>query len=220
MKKAPSRERVGGSSTRRIGVLISGRGSNLIAILDRIEAGQLNATVAVVICNQPRAAGAAAARRRGIETLTLDHRDCSTRKAHDRRMAEALESRQVGLVCLAGYMRLLSPWFVARFRNRILNIHPSLLPAFPGVGAQRAAFDHGVRQAGCTVHFVEEAMDQGPIILQAVVPVRDADTPESLAARILEKEHVAYSRAIEFFFSGRLKIDGRRVLGGDARRRR
>ena len=206
--------------SRRIGVLISGRGSNLSAILQRIEAGDLDAEVAVVICNRPGAPGAAMARRHGIETVLLDHRDCSTRAAHDRRMAEVLEARDVALVCLAGYMRLLSPWFVGRFRDRILNIHPSLLPAFPGTDAQRTALEAGAKVSGCTVHFVEEGVDSGPIVLQEAVPVRDDDTPESLAARILEKEHVLYSRAIGLYLSGRLKIVGRRVIVGGERKRR
>jgi phosphoribosylglycinamide formyltransferase-1 len=204
-------------SPHRIGILISGRGSNLIAILDRIAAGDLDARVALVICNRPEAAGVEAARARGVETLILDHRDSPDREAHDRRMAEALEARDVQLVCLAGYMRLLSPWFIDRFRNRILNIHPSLLPAFPGVTAQRDALEHGVKVAGCTVHFVDETMDTGSIILQEAVPVRDDDTAESLADRILEQEHRLYSRAIALFFTGRLQIKGRRVIGTDER---
>jgi phosphoribosylglycinamide formyltransferase-1 len=201
------------SSPNRIGVLISGRGSNLVAILDHIERGELDAQVAVVLCNEPAAAGAAAARARGVDVVIVDHRASPSRDEHDRRMAAELESRAVGLVCLAGYMRLLSPWFVRRFAGRILNIHPSLLPAFPGVGVQRAALEHGVRWSGCTVHFVDEGLDSGPIVAQQPVPVEEDDTPESLAARILEQEHRLYSRAIALFFSGRLRIDGRRVIG-------
>ena len=203
----------GAASPNRIGVLISGRGSNLMAILDRIEAGDLDASVAVVICNEPEAPGIERARRRGVETLVIDHRRSATREAHDRAMAGALESRGVRLVCLAGYMRLLSPWFVRRFPGRILNIHPSLLPAFPGNRPQQDAIDHGVKVSGCTVHFVDERVDSGPIILQAAAPVLDDDTPERLAMRILTHEHELYSRAIELFFSGRLRIAGRRVLG-------
>lgn len=194
-------------------MLISGRGSNMLAILDRIAAGDLDARVALVISNEPRAPGLAAARERGVRTLVLDHRDSPSREAHDRRMAEALEARKVRLVCLAGYMRLLSPWFVGRFAGRVLNIHPSLLPAFPGLDAQRVALEAGVKVSGCTVHFVDVQVDSGPIVLQEAVPVQDGDTPETLAARILEKEHVVYSRAIALFFSGRLRIAGRRVLG-------
>jgi phosphoribosylglycinamide formyltransferase-1 len=212
------RARGGAPSPNRIGVLISGRGSNLMAILDRIEAGALDASVAVVICNEPAAPGIDLARRRGVETLVIDHRESATREAHDRAMAEALEARGVRLVCLAGYMRLLSSWFVRRFPGRILNIHPSLLPAFPGSQPQQDAIEHGVKVSGCTVHFVDEGIDSGPIILQAAVPVMDDDTPERLAMRILEHEHRLYGRAIELFFSEKLRIVGRRVLGaGPAR---
>jgi phosphoribosylglycinamide formyltransferase 1 len=203
------------ASPNRIGVLISGRGSNLMAILDRIDAGTLDAHVAVVISNEPEAAGAAAARARGVEVVVIDHRETASREEHDRRMAKALEDHGVALVCLAGYMRLLSPWFVRRFAGCVLNIHPSLLPAFPGVGVQRAALEHGVRFSGCTVHFVDEGLDSGPIVLQQPVPVLETDTAESLAARILEEEHRLYSRAIALYFKGRLRIEGRRVKGAD-----
>lgn len=202
-------------SPHRIGVLISGRGSNLMAILDRIAAGELDARVALVISNRPDAPGVAAAGKRSVETMVLDHRDSPDRESHDRRMAEALESRGVQLVCLAGYMRLLSSWFIDRFRHRILNIHPSLLPAFPGVTAQRDALEHGVKIAGCTVHFVDETMDTGPIVLQQAVPVLDDDTADTLADRILEQEHRIYSRAIALYFTGNLRIEGRHVVGTD-----
>jgi phosphoribosylglycinamide formyltransferase-1 len=198
---------------RRLGVLISGRGSNLIAILDAIRTRRLNAEVAVVLCNEPGAAGIEAARRRGAEVVVLDHRASATREEHDRRMAAELERSGVALVCLAGYMRLLSPWFIARFRGRILNIHPSLLPAFPGTGAQAAALAHGVRWSGCTVHYVDEDLDAGPIVLQAPVEVRDGDTAGTLAARILAEEHRLYRRAIALHLDGRLTVRGRRVLG-------
>ena len=204
-----------GSSGNLIGVLISGRGSNLMAILDRIEAGRLQARVAVVISNEPEAPGIAAARGRKCDVVVIDHRRSPDRETHDRSMASELERRGVRLVCLAGYMRLLSPWFVRRFSGRILNIHPSLLPAFTGTGAQRQALEHGVKWSGCSVHFVDEGLDSGPIILQSPVPVKDDDTPETLSARILAEEHQLYSRAIALFFSGRLKIAGRRVLGTD-----
>jgi phosphoribosylglycinamide formyltransferase-1 len=197
--------------SRRLGVLISGRGSNLLAILDRIRSGALRAEVAVVLCNEPRAAGIAAARRRGVEVVVIDHRASPTREEHDACMAGELERHGVALVCLAGYMRLLSPWFIRRFAGRILNIHPSLLPAFPGTGAQAAALQHGVRVSGCTVHYVNEDLDAGPIILQIPVEVRDGDTAESLAARILKEEHRLYSRAIALHLDGRLRIEGRRV---------
>jgi len=196
-----------------IGVLISGRGSNLIAILDRIEAGRLDARVGLVISNEPDAPGIAPARSRGCDVVVIDHRQSPDREAHDRAMATVLEQRGVSLVCLAGYMRLLSPWFVRRFSGRILNIHPSLLPAFPGTDAQRQALEHGVRWSGCTVHFVDEGLDSGPILLQTPVTIRDDDTAETLSARILEAEHELYSRAIAMVFSGRLRISGRRVLG-------
>jgi phosphoribosylglycinamide formyltransferase-1 len=201
------------ASTNLVGVLISGRGSNLIAILDHIESGELDARVAVVLCNEPAAAGIGAARARGCEVVVVDHRLSPTREEHDRRMAAEIESRGVRLVCLAGYMRLLSTWFVRRFAGRILNIHPSLLPAFPGVGVQKAALEHGARWSGCTVHFVDEGLDSGPIVLQQPVPILDDDTPDILAARILAQEHRLYSRAIGLFFSGRLHLAGRRVLG-------
>jgi phosphoribosylglycinamide formyltransferase-1 len=202
-----------GSGGNTLGVLISGRGSNLVAILDRIAAGDLDAAVALVISNEPKAPGLQAARDRGIATLVADHRADPSREDHDRTMALALEEKGVRLVCLAGYMRLLSPWFVERFQGRILNIHPSLLPAFPGLEPQRRALEAGVKVSGCTVHFVEEGVDSGPIVLQETVPVLDEDTEAALAARILEKEHDAYSRAIALVLSGRLRVAGRRVLG-------
>jgi phosphoribosylglycinamide formyltransferase-1 len=210
-QRTPARRAVARRGNR-LGILISGRGSNLAAILRRIAAGRLRARAAIVISNEPAAPGLALARRRGVTTRVIDHRASATREAHDRRMAEALESRGVELVCLAGYMRLLSPWFVRRFRGRILNIHPSLLPAFPGTDAQRRALEHGVKWSGCTVHFADEGLDSGPILLQRAVPVRDSDTPARLAARILAQEHRAYAEAIALFFSGRLRFAGRRVL--------
>jgi phosphoribosylglycinamide formyltransferase-1 len=211
-RRAPAgRSRRALDPSRRLGVLISGRGSNLLAILDRIRSRALRAEVAVVLCNEPGAAGIAAARRRGIEVVVIDHRASPTREEHDAAMAEALERRGVALVCLAGYMRLLSPWFIRRFAGRILNIHPSLLPAFPGTGAQAAALRHGVRVSGCTVHYVNEELDAGPILLQVPVEVKDGDTAESLAARILKEEHRLYSRAIALHLDGRLRIEGRRV---------
>jgi phosphoribosylglycinamide formyltransferase-1 len=211
-RRAPAgRSRRALDPSRRLGVLISGRGSNLLAILDRIRSRALRAEVAVVLCNEPGGARSAAARRRGIEVVVIDHRASPTREEHDAAMAEALERRGVALVCLAGYMRLLSPWFIRRFAGRILNIHPSLLPAFPGTGAQAAALRHGVRVSGCTVHYVNEELDAGPILLQVPVEVKDGDTAESLAARILKEEHRLYSRAIALHLDGRLRIEGRRV---------
>ena len=202
-----------GHSKNLVGVLLSGRGSNLVAILDRIAAGELKASVVLVIGNEPSADGVQAARSRGVPTLVVDHRQSPSREAHDREMAVALEAAGARLICLAGYMRLLSPWFVERFAGRVMNIHPSLLPSFPGREAQRQAIEAGVRISGCTVHFVDERADSGPIILQEAVPVLDGDTPETLGARILEKEHVLYSRAIALYFSGRLRVEGHRVLG-------
>jgi phosphoribosylglycinamide formyltransferase 1 len=195
----------------RIGILISGRGSNMRAILDRIAAGDLEARAALVISNEASAAGLAVARERGVPTLIIDHRDSRTREEHDRKLASALDSAGVELVCLAGYMRLLTPWFVRHFEGRILNIHPSLLPSFPGRNAARQAIEAGVAISGCTVHLVDEQVDSGPIILQEAVPVLPDDDEESLAARILQKEHILYSRAIALYFSGPLRIAGRRA---------
>ena len=193
-------------------MLISGRGSNLMAIADRIDSGRLGAAIAVVVSDVPDAPGIAAARARGLDVEVVEARAHPSREAHDRTVAAALEAKGVDLVCLAGYMRLLSPWFVERFRGRVLNIHPSLLPAFPGVDVQRKALEYGVRVSGCTVHFVDEGLDSGPIILQAAVEVRDDDTPAALAARILEQEHRLYSEAIALCLDGRLRIEGRRVF--------
>jgi phosphoribosylglycinamide formyltransferase 1 len=207
------------SSRGRIGILISGRGSNMVAILDRIARGDLLASAAVVISDHRDAPGLEAARARGVPTLVIDRRGRPSRGEHERSVAEALAKHRVDLVCLAGYMRVLSPWFVRRFHGRILNIHPSLLPAFPGMGAQRQALDHGVKVSGCTVHFVDEGVDSGPIVLQATVPVLDHDTAAALAERILKKEHQTYSRAIALVLSGRLRTEGRRVVGTTARPR-
>jgi phosphoribosylglycinamide formyltransferase 1 len=196
---------------KRLGILISGRGSNFEAIADRIAAGTLDAEIAVVISNRESAPGLEAARRRGLNAVALPSRGLD-REIYDRRLGDELEQHQVDLVCLAGFMRLLSAGFIRRFANRILNIHPSLLPAFPGLDAQRQALEHGVKLAGCTVHFVDEDLDAGPIVLQMAVPVRDDDTVESLSARILAEEHRIYSEAIAIVLSGRYSLDGRRVL--------
>jgi phosphoribosylglycinamide formyltransferase 1 len=196
---------------KRLGILISGRGSNFEAIADRIAAGTLDAEIAVVISNRESAPGLEAARRRGLNAIALPSRGLD-REVYDRRLGDELEQHQVDLVCLAGFMRLLSAGFIRRFANRILNIHPSLLPAFPGLDAQRQALEHGVKLAGCTVHFVDEDLDAGPIVLQMAVPVRDDDTVESLSARILAEEHRIYSEAIAIVLSGRYSLDGRRVL--------
>ena len=197
---------------RRLGVLISGRGSNLQAIVDAIGASRLDATIAVVISNRAEAAGLARARSAGIETLYLDHRRHERREDYERALVVELRTRDVGLVCLAGFMRLLSPTFIDAFPNAILNVHPSLLPAFPGLDAQRQAWGHGVKIAGATVHVVNADLDAGPIVAQAAVPVHDDDTAESLAARILAEEHRIYPEAIGRVLDGRWTVSGRRVV--------
>ncbi len=197
---------------RTLGVLISGRGSNLQAIIDAIAAGRLDARIAVVISNRAEAAGLQRAREAGIETLCLGHRDFATREDYDRRLIRELRDRGVGLVCLAGFMRLLSRVFIDAFPDAILNIHPSLLPAFPGLDAQRHALEHGVKVSGATVHLVNCDLDAGPIVLQAAVPVLDHDTADTLAARILVEEHRIYSEAIGIVLDGGWRIEGRRFV--------
>ncbi|MSO55726.1 MAG: phosphoribosylglycinamide formyltransferase [Acidobacteria bacterium] len=200
---------------RRIGALISGRGSNLQAIIDAIAAKQLDAELAVVISNRPDAAGLERARQAGVETVVLDHTDkarFATREDYDRELVRQLGARQVGLVCLAGFMRLLSPAFIEAFPNAILNIHPSLLPAFPGINAQYQAWEHGVKVTGVTVHLVTAELDGGPIVLQQTVPVRDADDAEALAARVLETEHRLYPQAIQIVLDGKWQLEGRRFV--------
>jgi phosphoribosylglycinamide formyltransferase-1 len=198
-------------SEGRIGVLVSGRGSNMEAIAVACKQGQIPARIALVVSNEPGAAALARASRHGIETLVIDHRESRSREEHDRRIAAALDEKACGLVCLAGYMRLLSGWFVSRYAGRIMNIHPSLLPAFPGLDAQRQAIEHGAKISGVSVHFVDEQLDHGPIILQAAVLVRDDDTEDSLSSRILVEEHKLYPEAVRLFFEDRLRIQGRRV---------
>lgn len=196
----------------KIGILLSGRGSNFKAIKAAIDKGELkNTEIALVVSNKSDSAGLAYARESGLKTLYLNHKDFDGREAYDREIVENLRAEGVGLVCLAGFMRLISPYFVQEYRNRIINIHPSLLPAFPGLDAQKQAFDYGVKFAGCTVHFVDEKMDTGPIILQKCVPVLEGDTEEALSARILEQEHKAYPEAVKLFAEGRLKVEGRKV---------
>ena len=207
-----------GGANRRLGVLISGRGSNLQAIIDAIAAGRLAAEIAVVISNRPDAPGLERARRAGIETAVLDHTGYGSREAYDRDLAAALRRYDVALVCLAGFMRLLGPAFVSAFRDRILNVHPSLLPAFPGLRGQEQAWCHGVRIAGATVHIVTAELDAGPIVRQAAVPVHDDDTPETLSARILIEEHRIYPEAIGAVLAGGWRVEGRRfVRGGGSR---
>jgi len=196
---------------RNLGILLSGRGSNFEAIADNVASGKLDATIALVISNKADARGIESARRRGLQALVIPSKGMP-REEHDRLIVAALEERKVDLVCLAGYMRLLSPWFIGQFPNRILNIHPSLLPAFPGLDAQKQAFDYGVKVSGCTVHFVDADLDHGAIILQKSVPVLDTDDDHRLAARILEQEHIAYSEAIRIVLEGRYRILGRRVI--------
>jgi phosphoribosylglycinamide formyltransferase-1 len=195
----------------RLGILISGRGSNFEAIADNIAAGTIPAEIAVVISSRPEARGLEAARRRGLNAISIPSKGLD-REVYDRMLLEELRKHRVDLVCLAGFMRLLSATFIRAFPNRILNIHPSLLPAFPGLDAQHQALEHGVKIAGCTVHFVDEHLDAGPIILQAAVPVRDDDTVEALSARILAEEHRIYSEAIRIVLGGRYATEGRRVI--------
>jgi len=196
---------------KRLGILLSGRGSNFEAIADSVAAGRIDARIGIVISNRPEARGLEVARQRGLPAVAIPSRGLD-REIYDRLLIEELHRHSVDLVCLAGFMRLLSAAFVREFPQRILNIHPSLLPAFPGLDAQHQALEHGVKISGCTVHFVDEFLDAGPIVLQAAVPVRDDDTVESLSARILEQEHRIYSEAIAIVLSGRYRIEGRRVL--------
>ena len=200
------------ATNRRLGVLISGRGSNLQAIIDAIDERRLDAEIAVVVSNQREAPGLDRARRAGLETVVLSHTDYASRAAFDIAVAGELKRRDVGLVCLAGFMRLLSGGFVQEFPNAILNIHPSLLPAFVGLDAQRQAWEHGVKVTGATVHIVTPELDDGPIVRQAVVPVLPADTADSLAARILVEEHRIYPEAIQMVLDGGWRIDGRRFV--------
>jgi phosphoribosylglycinamide formyltransferase 1 len=199
------------SEPRRIGILLSGRGSNFEAIANNISAGKLDAEIAVVIANRSEARGLERARELGLKAVSIPSKGVE-REAYDRLLVAELESHRVDLVILAGYMRLLSGVFIRAFPDRILNIHPSLLPAFPGLDAQHQAFEHGVKFTGCTVHFVDEQLDAGPIVRQAVVPVLDHDTVDSLSARILKEEHRIYSEAIALVLSGNYRVVGRRVL--------
>ena len=195
----------------RLGILISGRGSNFEAIADNVADGEIDASIAVVIANRPEARGLEAARQRGLNAICIPSKGLD-REVYDRMLLEELRKHGVELVCLAGFMRLLSATFIREYPNRILNIHPSLLPAFPGLDAQRQALEHGVKITGCTVHFVDEYLDAGPIVIQAPVPVMDSDTVETLSARILREEHRIYSQAIRIVFAGNYRIEGRRVV--------
>jgi phosphoribosylglycinamide formyltransferase 1 len=200
------------ATTPRLGVLISGRGSNLQAIIDAIADRRLNATIAVVISNREDAKGLERAKAAGIETLVLSHRGYADRAEYDRLLVAELKKRDVRLVCLAGFMRLLGPEFVAAFPNAVLNIHPSLLPAFPGMDAQRQAWEHGAQVSGATVHFVTADLDAGPIVCQRAVPIEPDDTPDTLCARILTIEHQVYPEAIARVLAGGWRVDGRRVV--------
>lgn len=196
---------------KNLGILISGRGSNMEALISAAQSGRIPAKVAIVISNVPTAPGVERAQQMGVEAISIPSRGLE-REAHERLLIAELKRREVDLICLAGYMRLLTPLFVRAFPQSILNIHPSLLPAFPGVDVQKEALDYGVRFSGCTVHFVDERVDHGPIICQSVVPVQDHDTPGLLADRILEEEHRIYPLAVEIVLSGRYRLEGRRVV--------
>ncbi len=196
-----------------LGILLSGRGSNFVAIADSIDAGRIpGANIAIVISNKADALGIAAARQRRLNAVVISSKE-RPREEHDREVVAALKQAGVELVCLAGYMRLLSPWFVQQFPRRILNIHPSLLPAFPGLEAQEQAFAYGVKVSGCTVHFVDEELDHGAIVVQRAITVLDSDDEHTLAARILEQEHVAYTEAINIVLGGKFEIVGRKLIG-------
>jgi phosphoribosylglycinamide formyltransferase-1 len=200
---------------KNLGILLSGRGSNFEAIAKNVASGKIrDARIAIVISNRSDAGGIVTARELGLETLVIPSRG-RAREDHDREVVSALQQHKVDLVCLAGYMRLLSPWFVKQFPHKILNIHPSLLPSFPGLEAQEQAFAYGVKVAGCTVHFVDEELDHGPIIVQKIVPVLGTDDEKTLAARILEQEHIAYSEAIAAVLKGDFALKGRRLVSPD-----
>ena len=199
------------SSSFKIGILVSGRGTNLQAIINAIENEELNARIALVLSNKKEAPALERAQKKGIETVYLDPKAFASKKEFDLALAGELENRQVDLVCLAGYMRILGPEFIKKFDGKIINIHPSLLPAFPGLDVQQKAIDYGVKFSGCTVHFVNEEVDGGPIILQAVVPVHESDDAKTLAERILIQEHLIYPRAIQMIVENRLHIEDRKV---------
>jgi phosphoribosylglycinamide formyltransferase-1 len=200
------------SEAKNIGILLSGRGSNFVAIADNIDAGRIpGARIAVVVSNRLEAPGVEIARQRGLDACVIPSKG-KQREEHDREVVAVLKEKKVELVCLAGYMRLLSAWFVQQFPNRILNIHPALLPSFPGLEGQKQAFEYGVKVSGCTVHFVDEQLDHGAIIVQRAVPVYDSDDEHTLADRILEQEHIAYSEAIKIVLEGNYEIVGRRMV--------
>jgi len=196
---------------KRLGILLSGRGSNFEAIANNVAAGEIPAEIAVVISNRPQARGLELAKERGLNAVSIPSKGLD-REVYDRLLIEELRKNQVDLICLAGFMRILSATFVREFRNQVLNIHPSLLPSFPGLDAQHQAVEHGVKVSGCTVHFVDEGPDTGPIVKQVAVEVLDEDTADTLAARILEQEHRVYTEAINFVLEGNYRIEGRRVI--------
>lgn len=204
----------------RLGVLLSGRGSNLQAIIDAIEAGTLSAEIAVVVSNKQDAAGLERARKHGVPHVWLDPKPFAgrpdNREAYDRALLDVLRKYEVDLVLLAGYMKIVTGVLVTAYENRMMNIHPSLLPSFPGLDVQKKTIEHGCKISGCTVHFVTEGVDEGPIIVQAAVPIMEGDSPDDLAARILEQEHRIYPHAIQLYAEGRLRVEGRRVLVADA----
>ena len=199
------------SQSKKLGILLSGRGSNFEAIADSIQAGRLDAEIVIVISNRADAPGLESARQRGLNTRLIPSKG-RVREEHDAEVVAALQEAHVDLVCLAGYMRLLSPEFIHAFPDRILNIHPSLLPAFPGMDAQKQALEYGVKVSGCTVHFVDEHLDHGAIILQKTVPVLESDDVHSLSARILEQEHIAYTEVLQLLTSGQCEVQGRKVV--------
>jgi len=196
----------------KIAVLVSGRGSNLQAIIDAIESGKINGVIEVVISNKEDAYALERAKRHNIEGVFIGPSSCKSKDEYDRAIIKILDDKNIELVCLAGFMRILTPYFVNKYKRRIINIHPSLLPAFPGLEAQKKALDYGVKFTGATVHFVDEGVDSGPIIIQAVVPVLDTDTPEILSERILKEEHRIYPEAIKAFAEGRIVVKGRRIV--------
>lgn len=204
----------------RLGLLLSGRGSNLQAIIDAIEEGTLSAEIAVVVSNKQDAAGLERARKHGVPHVWLDPKPFAgrpdSRETYDRALLDVLRKYEVDLVLLAGYMKIVTPILLTAYQNRMMNIHPSLLPSFPGLDVQKKAIEHGCKISGCTVHFVTEGVDEGPIIVQAAVPILEGDSPDALAARILEQEHRIYPRAIQLYAEGRLRVEGRRVMVADA----
>ncbi|MBI3601247.1 MAG: phosphoribosylglycinamide formyltransferase [Nitrospinae bacterium] len=196
----------------KIAVLVSGRGSNLQAIIDAVESGKIHGKIEAVISNKKDAYALERAKRHRLIGIFIDPSSYKTKEDYDRAVIKVLEEKNIGLVCLAGFMRILTPYFVNRYKGRIINIHPSLLPAFPGLDAQKKALEYGVKFSGATVHFVEEGVDSGPIILQAIVPVMDTDTPDTLSERILNEEHKIYPEAVKLFAEGRIEVKGRRII--------